>query len=164
MIFSTQKFKPKRGCWSTEHGKTLWKEYKDQYGNDFELIEPLLIEGISKTAQFDIIFVTDSSNANSLTGTVKNFWKQSVSVKLSETVSPNVYLKTVDNQTFVCDFEPLGQTFICPLESQDWGLIVTKSEPEKITQLEAKQLLDNGALGFGYVQISNGHIDYARTC
>ena len=158
------KYKPKRGCWFTEHGRTFWKEFLDHSGNQYKLYSPLEIEGISKTAEFNIIFITENNDPESLTGKTKKFWKQDVEVKLAENISQNVYLKTVDKKIFVCDLEPLGQTFICPLESQNWGLIVNKTQPESISQIEAKKLLDNGAMGFGKVEVSHSGIEYYRTC
>jgi len=131
---------PKSGFWKTEFGHTWWIE-SDNWGTELERYEPIELEGISKTASFVIIFVTDNNDINTLTGKTKKFWKQNVEVKLSETVSPNVYLRTDKNRIFVSDLEPLGQTFTCPLESQDWGLIANKTEPEPITQLKQNNCL-----------------------
>ena len=160
---STNKHIPKSGFWKQDHnGKIMWAE-TNPHGDIAELISPLQLANISRKAEFKIIFVREINDENTLSGKKKLFFAQDVNMRLRDDVNENIVLRHEAKKWFVSDLTMLGQTFIAPLESTEY-LIVEKSEPYKITQEQAKEIMKIAGLAYGKAEVdSNGNIDYYVT-
>lgn len=159
------KFKPKSGFWHTDNKKVMWFE-TDCYGNKLKEYDPLSIEGISRYVEFKLVFLREIQDENSYNGKKKLWFTQDVTVQINDNVSSNIVLRweSASKKWFLSDLSMLGQTMVCPLES-DSCVTVIKSEPYKITQLQAQNILKASGWGFGKVDVSsNGNLEYYVTC
>jgi hypothetical protein len=160
------KHKPKSGCWFTEHGKTVWREYLDKFGTLYKDYSPLEIEGISREANYTIVFVREYVDINSFNGKIKRWFAQDIEMHLAENVDKSIVIKfdSHSRKFFISDLKPVGQTFLAPLESTP-ELIVSKSEPYPCDQTFAKDVLSRFSYGYGKVEVdANGNIEYYQTC
>ena len=158
--------KIKSGCWFTEHGVTVWREYLDKFGTIYKDYSPLEIEGNSREANFTIVFVREYVDTNSFNGKIKKFFAQDISMHLGELVDNSIVIKfdASSKKYFISDVKPLGQTFLAPLESTP-ELVVNKGEPYQINQIQAKEILSKFNYGFGKVEVDvQGNIEYYQTC
>jgi hypothetical protein len=154
--------KPKSGFWKEEHGKVWWAE-TDGYSNVQQLIDPLKLQNMSREANFTLIFVKESADPETVNGKIKRFFAQDCHMRLRDDVSENIVLRYDSKKWFVSDLTMLGQTLLAPLESTEY-LIVEKSEPYKITQAEAKEIMKTSGYAYGKVeQKSDGSLDYYIT-
>jgi len=161
------KHKIKSGQWFTDKsGMVFWKEFKDTYGNQFELWEPTSIDGISRSCDFTLIFIRDAIDENSVSGKKKTYWAQDIHAEINSNVSQNIVLRW-ENGTkkwFLSDLTMLGQTMVCPLES-DSCVTVTKGTAYRIDAIQAKKFLDISGFGFGRAEIAaNGNLELYVTC
>lgn len=154
--------KPKSGFWKEEHGKVWWAE-TNCYGDIQQLIDPLKLQNISREAYITLLFVKETADPETINGKTKRFFAQDVRMRLRSDVSENIVLRYDSKKWFVSDLTMLGQTLLAPLESTEY-LIVEKSEPYKITQTEAKEILKTSGYAYGKVeQKSDGSLDYYVT-
>jgi hypothetical protein len=159
---SIQKFKKKSGSFHTEHGVTIWRENLDIYGNSYKDYNVLELEGFERECTFKLVFVKEINDIDSF-AKIKKFFAQSVHVKIRDDVTPNIVLRKEKTTWFLSDISYLGNTMIVPLFS-DETVIVEKSPPYPVTQLEAQAIMKESAFAFGKVeQNSDGSLEYYVT-
>ncbi len=156
------KFRPKNGHWHTENGLTVWRE--NQGGNQYKDYSPLELDGISREANFKLVFVKEIADPDSFDRKIKKYFAQNVEMHLAENVDQTIYLRfnDTDKRFYITCLRPDGFTMLAALESTP-ELIVTKSEPYKISKDEALNILKTSGYGFGRVEITNGNIEYQTT-
>ncbi len=161
-----KKHVPKSGFWKQEHdGKMYWVE-SDKFGNLIKLYDPLEIEGISRSANYTIVFLREYTDTNSFNGKIKKWFAQDIKMHIGENVDSSIVIRfdSYSRKFFISDLKPVGQTFLAPLESTP-ELIVTKSEPYPVDQIQAKEILAKYSYGFGKVEVdAQGNIEYYQTC
>ena len=150
------KHRPKSGKWHTEHGRTVWREKLDW--NSYKEYEPIQVEGISREAKFKIIFLKEFKDEDSLSGKKMKFFAQDCTIKIRSDVAPHIVLRynDADMRYYLSDLHPLGNTFLAPFEESTDTLIVEKSIPYLIQDIEeAKRLMQNTGYKFGKVSTDN---------
>jgi hypothetical protein len=109
--------------------------------------------------------VREIADENTLSGKKKIFFAQKVHVEINDNVSENIILRYGDSNKkwYLSDLTSLGFTELCPLES-DSVVTVTKKEPYRISQVEAKRILETSGYGFGKVDVlANGSMEFYVT-
>jgi hypothetical protein len=142
----------------------MWAEC-DDFGNVQQLHEPLSLVGIEREADFKLVFVKEVSSEESLSKK-KLYFSQDVHVQINDNVSSDIVLRweSGSKKWFLSHLTMLGQTIVCPLES-DSCITVIKSEPYRLkSATEAKEILKTNGWGFGKIeQKSDGSLDYYVT-
>lgn len=163
MSLPKQKFRPKRGCWKTEGNHVYWSETGERGNYEITRYEPTELEGIEREAQFKLVFLREIPDENTLSGKKKLWFAQDVSAKINDNVSKNIVLRFADKKWYISDLTMLGQTMVCPLES-DSCVTVYKSEPYRINAETAKEIMKTNGWGFGKVEVtSSGQLEYYVT-
>jgi hypothetical protein len=165
MSLPNPKKKILNGCWFADNsGKIWWKEFTSTYGETFELIEPCQIEGIERCVSFKLLYLRELTDENSLSGSRKLWFAQDVEVKINDNVSENIVLRYEkgSRKWYLSSLDMLGQTFVCPLESDD-VITVTKGESYRVTAEQAKEILKVSGHAYGKVVIRDGSLELYRT-
>ena len=157
----------KSGCFYTApSGIVFWKEYKDLYGNTFELVPILDLETFSKECQFKVLFVREFVDANNYKGKTRAFFAIDYKCHLAENVSENIYIKyeKSSKKYFVRDVTELGQTCELGLYGNQQELIIEHGEPYKVDQQTAKQIMETSGYCFGKCDVqANGELEFSVT-
>ncbi|GEM_PF-6228475 len=157
--------KPISGQWKQlPSGKVIWREFLSTFGDNFKDFDPLDLIGISREADFKIVFVKTDPDPTKFNSRISRFFCQDVHMELREDVSENIVLKFgSDKCYYISDLTPLGKTLKAVLESNP-ELIVNISEPYLISQIQAIAFLNQWNYGYGRVEVSaNGSIEYYKT-
>ena len=159
------KHKPKRGMWFQDGKSFFWKEFIDQFGQNYELYKPTDLVDISRLAEFDIIFIREYPDINSFNGKISCFFKQKCKMKIREDATENIVLKFGDDKRYyLMDISALGRCMQAPLESTE-VFTVEMDDPVKIDQKEAQDIMKVSGYAFGKINTdaSGRIIDYVTT-
>lgn len=147
------KHKPKHGMWFQDGLNFYWKEFTDNFGKSYKLYKPTEIENVSREATFDILFIQTYNDNTAFNRRAKAFFKQVCTMRIREDATENIILKFNDNKKYyLMDISSLGKCMAAPLESTDI-LTVEFSEPIKISQQEATEIMKNSGYCFGSVEL-----------
>jgi hypothetical protein len=157
----------KSGCFYTApSGVVFWKEYLNIFGSKFEIVPIMDLESFSRECQFKVLFVREFADSSSFRGKTKSLWAIDYRCHLAENVSENIYLKYEKSKKiyFVRDVTELGQTCAIGLDGGQPELIISKSEPYKVTQAAAKEIMETSGYNFGKCDVqANGELEFYTT-
>jgi hypothetical protein len=143
MSLPIPKHKKKSGQWfhNPEDGKYYYKEFIDTFGSRFKLYLPEEIEGVSRSCAFDLAFAKDVADDSSFNGKKKLWFKQTVTLRIRDDVSQNIWLFWNDTnfKWYLRDLSEFGMTMECPLQNSEI-IQCDKTEPTKCDLQFVRQL------------------------
>lgn len=144
------------GCFHTDNsGKVWFKQFRDQFGNDFELIDVGDLEGFERSCQLKVLFVREFTDATNYRGKTKAFFAIDYKVQLAENVSENIWLRYEKHSKkwYVSDLTQTGQTCEIGLEGNQPELIIEHGEPYMVDQTAAKAIMAESGYCYGKAEV-----------
>jgi hypothetical protein len=149
---------------TTPNGKVFYAQ-SDDYGNITELIDPIELIDFSRSCEFQVLLVREFNDSNSFQGKTKALFAIDYRVKLVENIGENIYIKfEPSNKKYYLRDLAEGSCCELGLYSNQAEIILSKSEPHKVTQAEAKEIMKTSGYCFGKCEVQeNGELEFFVT-